>query len=87
MGSKSWITPAVDIFAFGILLYEMAMGYKPSKLVGYQNIPELVAGVKYIANNWKGKEEVLDLVTRCLACKPESRITAQEALGHPLFLS
>ena len=86
MRSKSWITPAVDIYAFGILLYEMAMGYKPSKLVGYQNIPELVQGIKYIPSNWKGKEEVVDLVTKCLQKEPEERITASKALNQPLFL-
>lgn len=86
MGPKSWITPAVDIYAFGVLLYEMAMGYKPSKLVGYTNIPKLVQDIKYIPNNWKGKEEVLDLVTKCLQKEPGERITASEALTQPLFL-
>lgn len=27
-----WVSPAIDMWAYGIVLYEMAVGYKPKKL-------------------------------------------------------
>ena len=38
MADRTWITPAVDMWAFGIVLYEMAVGYKPKK-IKHLNLP------------------------------------------------
>lgn len=38
MADQTWITPAVDMWAFGIVLYEMAVGYKPKK-IKHLNLP------------------------------------------------
>ena len=38
MKNGVWITPAVDMWAYGIVLYEMAVGYKPKK-IKHLNLP------------------------------------------------
>ena len=51
MADEVWISPAIDVWAYGILLYEMAVGYKPKKLK-YLTMPQLVDGVPYFKKNW-----------------------------------
>ena len=38
MADEVWVSPAIDMWAYGISLYEMAVGYKPKKLK-YLNMP------------------------------------------------
>ena len=55
MCDQTWITPAVDMWAFGIVLYEMAVGYKPKK-IKHLNMPMLAEGIPYFKKNWLQKD-------------------------------
>ena len=77
MREQTWITPAVDIWAFGIVLYEMAVGYKPKK-IKHLALPMLTDGIPYFKKNWVQKDpQLIDLVKKCLQRDPKERITAE----------
>ena len=87
MADDTWITTAVDMWAYGIVLYEMAVGYKP-KQIKHLNLPQLAEGIPYFKKNWVQKDpQLIDLIRRCLLQDPNERITAEEALQHPFFAS
>ena len=46
MVEGAYITPAVDMWAYGIVLYEMAVGYKPKK-IKHLNMPQMAEGIPY----------------------------------------
>ena len=85
MQDGAWISTAVDMWAYGIVLYEMAVGYKPKK-IKHLNLPQLAEGIPYFKKNWVQKDpQLIDLIRRCLVQDPSERITAEEALQHPFF--
>ena len=85
MADDVWVSTAIDMWAYGIVLYEMAVGYKPKKL-RYLNMPQLVEGIPYFKKNWVQKDQkLIDLIRRCLQPEPKDRISAEEALQHPYF--
>ena len=66
MSDDTWISPTVDMWAFGIVLYEMAVGYKPKK-IKHLNLPQLTEGIPYFKKNWVQKDpQLVDLIRRCL---------------------
>ena len=86
MREDAYISTAVDIWAYGIVLYEMAVGYHPKKIKHLQ-LPMLTDRIPYFKKHWIGKDpNLIDLIKRCLQTKPADRITAEEALSHPFFM-
>lgn len=79
------VTSAIDIFSFGVTLYEMSVGYKPTTMD--KGFPESGA-LKFFARDWKDLQpELQDLITRMLNKDPSQRITAEDALEHPWLKS
>ena len=66
MADGTWITPAIDMWAYGIVLYELAVGYKPKKL-RHLALPQICQGIPYFKKNWVQKDpQLIDLIRRCL---------------------
>lgn len=83
LGQQKTIDCAVDMWSFGILLYELACAYKPTGVKGYKYGS---GPIPFVARDWRQRSKALqNLITRCLEVDPSKRITAQEALAHYWF--
>jgi len=81
--SRSNVNEKVDMWALGIVLYKMAVAYKPTQIAGYKYGKEPIPFRKV---DWrKRSHEIQDLILRMLEIDPEKRISAEEALQHPWF--
>lgn len=63
----------------------MAVAYFPSVLKNYKYGS---GPIPYRNADWRdfdGKEQIQDLINKCLKICPEERITAEEAIHHPWF--
>lgn len=81
--SSSFIGKEFDMWAYGMVLYEMAVAYKPSQVKGYNPDSGEIPFRKY---DWKGKsEELKNLIMAWMTLDPNKRISAEDALQHPYF--
>jgi len=77
------ISPAVDIWAYGVCVYTMLVGSRPF----YHSFhPRISAAI--LSGDWdreklleKGGQDALDLVQNCLEIDPEKRWDADDVLG------
>jgi len=77
------ISPAVDIWAYGVCVYTMVVGSRPF----YHSFrPRISAAI--LSGDWdreklleKGGQDALDLVQSCLEIDPEKRWDADDVLG------
>ncbi|CAG9328798.1 unnamed protein product [Blepharisma stoltei] len=80
--SGAWITPAVDMWCFGLILHTLTVGFAPYVLKWNpgQEIP-------FNPRWWKKYKDtgLTDLISSCLKLDPAERITAKEALNHKWF--
>lgn len=77
------IGTAVDIWCFGLMLYEMAVAYKPTQVKNYKYSDGEIPFRPY---DWRRKSpELKDLIIKCMSYEPEERLTAEQALQHPWF--
>ncbi|KAL4419965.1 hypothetical protein ABPG75_007063 [Micractinium tetrahymenae] len=67
MGSRC--TSAVDIFSFGVVLWELITGEAPKR--GEMRLPEVPR---------ECPQEAADLITRCMSLEPRDRPTAQQLM-------
>ncbi len=74
------VTTAIDMWSFGICVYELAVAYRPTVMdKKFKN-----NGVSFFAWDWKKYDIGLqDLVKKMLQADPDKRISAKEALLHP----
>ena len=74
----------VDIWALGVLLFEMLAGYAP--FTG-SNQDELFLNIKKLKINWPLDFPPIakNLVNKILKLDPKERITLQEIINHPWF--
>lgn len=80
---NSLIGVEVDMWWFGLMLYEMAVAYKPTQIKDYS----YTAGeIPFRRVDWRRKSpELQDLISKWMAFNPEDRLSAIEALQHPWF--
>ena len=73
------------MWAYGTLLYEMAVSFKP-KAVEHLLLPGHLDNVPVFKKQWKKRDpELLGLIRACMKTDPDERITAAQALDHPYF--
>jgi len=73
----------IDMWSFGVMLYEMTTAYKPTAMKNYRYGS---GPIPYRNIDWrKHSKQLQDLINSCLEVDPTKRITAQEALMHPWF--
>jgi calcium-dependent protein kinase len=95
VGTPYYISPDVltgnydkscDLWSAGCILYIMLCGYPPFNGSNDQEILKNVQSGKLIFDeDWDNiSKEAIDLI-RKLVCKPERRLSAQEALSHKWF--
>ena len=72
------------MWAFGVVLYELAVAYKPTVIKDYKYNPS--DDIPFWHSDWKRKDPKLsDLIRQCLKYDPGQRISAEDALQHPWF--
>jgi serine/threonine protein kinase len=71
------------MWALGIVLYKMAVAYKPTQIGNYKYGS---GPIPFRKTDWKKKSpELQDLIVKMLQIDPAERISASEALKHPWF--
>jgi len=80
-GNNAYITEKLDMWAIGIILYQMSVAYKPTQV---QNYKYGSGPIPYRKFDWKKRSPLLqDLISKCLVIDPKERISSKEALDHP----
>jgi len=81
--AKAYVDEKIDMWALGVVLYKMAVAYKPTQITGYKYVN---GPIPFRKIDWRKRTpELQDLIVRMLAMDPTERISAEEALRHPWF--
>lgn len=81
--NQDHIGPEIDMWAFGLILYEMAVAYKPTQVKNYKYTD---GELPFNKRDWRGKpDELKSLIQGCMEMDPEKRLTAEESLKHEYF--
>ena len=83
IGKGLLVDPSIDMWAFGVVLYEMSIAYKPTAVKNYKYGS---GPIPFRAVDWRKRDKTLqDLIEQCLQMDPKNRITAADALQHDWF--
>jgi len=78
----AWVTTAVDIWCFGLIMHVLTVGFSPYvlKWTPGQEVP-------FNRRYWRKYLDtgLTDLISQCLKLEPSERITASQALDHFWF--
>jgi len=82
--SESYIDKSVDMWSFGVCLYQMAVAYKPTATKNYKYGS---GPIPFIQSHWRKFDfaNLKNLIESCLLVNPQERITAEDAIIHPWF--
>lgn len=80
----NWIIGTeVDMWCYGLILYEMTVAYKPTQVKNYTYSD---GEIPFRKVDWRRKSPKLqDLISKCMSYNPEDRLSAAQALEHPWF--
>jgi serine/threonine protein kinase len=84
VANQVFVDQSIDIWSFGLCLYQMAVAYLPPAIKQYRygTGPIPFRRVDWTSFNF---EKLKDLIESCLQIKPENRISAKDAINHPWF--
>ena len=72
------VSPEIDLWSFGVMLYEMCTAYKPTKLLNYRYGS---GPIPFRDRDWKKHNKFIkDLIVACLEMDPNKRISSLDAL-------
>lgn len=90
-----YIDQSVDIWSFGLSLYQMAVAYLPTAIKDYRygkfqllkNIFKGTGPIPFRKVDWKNFDFVnlKNLIDSCMESDPAKRISAEDALNHVWF--
>ena len=80
---KGPVDQAIDMFSFGVVLYELSTAYKPTAV---RNFKYGSGPIPFKNVDWRKRNKQLqNLIEACMEIDPSKRITAADALQHPWF--
>ncbi len=84
VGKETYVDQSIDMWAFGLCLYQMAVAYLPTAIKQYRYGSGPLPFRK-IDWNCFSFEKLKDLIEACVQIQPEKRMTAKDAINHPWF--
>jgi calcium/calmodulin-dependent protein kinase I len=79
--AKTYVDEKIDIWALGVVLYKMAVAYRPTQITGFKYGS---GPIPFRKIDWRKRSpELQDLIVQMLKMDPSERISADEALRHP----
>ena len=80
---KRPVDSSIDMFGYGVMLYELSCAYKPTAVKNYKYGS---GPIPFRNVDWRKRNKHLqDLIQQCMAMDPAERISAADALQHPWF--
>ena len=80
---KGPVDQSIDMFSFGVVLYELSTAYKPTAVRNYKYGS---GPIPFRNVDWRNRNKQLqDLIESCLSTDPGKRLSAADALQHPWF--
>jgi len=82
--NDSYIDQSADMWSFGVILYQMAVAYRPTAIKNYKYG---TGPIPFLQSHWKKFDfiNLRNLIENCLKIDPKERISAEQAMNHPWF--
>ncbi|CAK92829.1 unnamed protein product (macronuclear) [Paramecium tetraurelia] len=82
--NNAMVSPKIDIWSLGIILYTMSCGYKPTQIQGSYKYSQ--GPIPFRKFDWKKRsKELQNIITLMLDMDPNKRPSCQELMQHSWF--